>query len=89
MPNAKLTVAFARSPLRTNRYHVVGIIVVDAMRQQMKPSWRVHGIITHGGEKPNIIPAECTAEWYLLRRAILSSTARICIGILYFLNNDQ
>jgi acetylornithine deacetylase/succinyl-diaminopimelate desuccinylase-like protein len=29
---------------------------VDAMRQQMKPSWRVHGIITEGGLKPNIIP---------------------------------
>jgi metal-dependent amidase/aminoacylase/carboxypeptidase family protein len=36
---------------------------VDAMRQQMKPSWRVHGIITQGGLKPNIIPNDCTAEW--------------------------
>ena len=32
---------------------------VDAMRQQMKPSWRVHGIITEGGLKPNIIPDRC------------------------------
>ena len=35
------------------------------MRQQIEPSWRVHGIITHGGEKPNIIPADCRAEWYI------------------------
>jgi|EP01046_Picozoa_sp_COSAG06_P048966 metal-dependent amidase/aminoacylase/carboxypeptidase family protein len=25
-------------------------------RQQMKPSWRVHGVITEGGKKANIIP---------------------------------
>ena len=36
---------------------------VDAMRQQFKPSWRVHGIITDGGLKPNIIPDHCAAEW--------------------------
>ena len=48
---------------------------VDAMRQQMKPSWRVHGIITHGGEKPNIIPAECTAEWYI--RALSVSDVKV------------
>ncbi|XP_069102743.1 xaa-Arg dipeptidase-like [Argopecten irradians] len=29
---------------------------VSCMRQQMKPTWRVHGIITKGGVKANIIP---------------------------------
>lgn len=29
---------------------------VSCMRQQLKPSWRVHGIIKHGGVKANIIP---------------------------------
>eukprot|EP01050_Picozoa_sp_SAG11_P004303 SAG11_NODE_272_length_11319_cov_9.730481_1_plen_483_part_00 len=38
---------------------------VDAMRQQMKPSWRVHGVIHEGGLKPNIIPDKCVAEWYI------------------------
>ncbi|XP_064617776.1 xaa-Arg dipeptidase-like [Liolophura sinensis] len=29
---------------------------VSVLRQQFKPTWRVHGIITSGGVKPNIIP---------------------------------
>ncbi|XP_029965821.1 peptidase M20 domain-containing protein 2 isoform X1 [Salarias fasciatus] len=38
---------------------------LSALRQQMKPDWRVHGIIKHGGEKPNIIPAFTQLEYYL------------------------
>ncbi|XP_071112936.1 xaa-Arg dipeptidase-like [Haliotis cracherodii] len=29
---------------------------VSCLRQQMKPDWRVHGVIHNGGVKPNIIP---------------------------------
>jgi len=29
---------------------------ISVLRQQMKPTWRVHAIITEGGVKPNIIP---------------------------------
>ncbi|XP_023144523.2 peptidase M20 domain-containing protein 2-like [Amphiprion ocellaris] len=38
---------------------------LSALRQQMKPDWRVHGIIKHGGVKPNIIPAYTELEYYL------------------------
>ncbi|XP_051816928.1 peptidase M20 domain-containing protein 2 [Acanthochromis polyacanthus] len=38
---------------------------LSAFRQQMKPDWRVHGIIKHGGVKPNIIPAYTELEYYL------------------------
>ena len=37
---------------------------IAAMRQQMKSSWRVHGIIIKGGLKPNIIPDLTVTEWY-------------------------
>jgi amidohydrolase len=37
----------------------------DAMRQQLRPDARVHGIITHGGVRPNIIPEYTSAEFYL------------------------
>jgi len=37
----------------------------DAMRQQLRPDARVHGIITVGGEKANIIPEYTAAEFYL------------------------
>ena len=30
---------------------------VNALRQHVRPDVRIHGIITHGGEAPNIVPA--------------------------------
>lgn len=38
---------------------------LDQMRQQLRPDARVHGIITRGGEQPNIIPEYTAAEFYL------------------------
>uniref|UniRef100_A0A668UBB7 Peptidase M20 domain-containing protein 2 n=1 Tax=Oreochromis aureus TaxID=47969 RepID=A0A668UBB7_OREAU len=38
---------------------------ISVLRQQLKPDWRIHGIIKHGGEKPNIIPAYTELEFYL------------------------
>ncbi|KRT67917.1 MAG: Pm20d, peptidase M20 domain-containing protein 2 (Aminoacylase 1-like protein 2) [Candidatus Rokubacteria bacterium CSP1-6] len=38
---------------------------LDAMRQQLRPEARVHGIISHGGDQPNIIPEHTAAEFYL------------------------
>jgi amidohydrolase len=36
---------------------------VSVLRQQMKPTWRVHGVITNGGAKPNIIPEKAVLEF--------------------------
>jgi len=38
---------------------------LDAMRQQLRPDARIHGVITHGGDQPNIIPEYTAAEFYL------------------------
>ncbi|XP_078145798.1 peptidase M20 domain-containing protein 2-like [Centroberyx gerrardi] len=38
---------------------------LSALRQQLKPDWRLHGIIKHGGVKPNIIPSYTELEFYL------------------------
>ncbi|RVE71058.1 hypothetical protein OJAV_G00070770 [Oryzias javanicus] len=38
---------------------------LSALRQQMRPDWRVHGIIKNGGVKPNIIPDYTELEYYL------------------------
>ena len=37
---------------------------MSVLRQQMKPTWRVHSIISKGGVKPNIIPEETEIEIY-------------------------
>jgi len=38
---------------------------VAQLRQHMLPSDRVHGIITNGGQKPNIVPEQAAASFYL------------------------
>ncbi|MCI4395799.1 hypothetical protein PGIGA_G00196220 [Pangasianodon gigas] len=38
---------------------------ISVLRQQLRPDWRVHGIIRHGGVKPNIIPDYSELEYYL------------------------
>jgi metal-dependent amidase/aminoacylase/carboxypeptidase family protein len=40
-------------------------LAMDTMRQQLRPDARVHGVITNGGVKPNIIPEYTSAEFYL------------------------
>ncbi|MGI9665963.1 MAG: M20 family metallopeptidase [Acidimicrobiia bacterium] len=37
---------------------------VSMLRQQLEDSDRVHGIITHGGAAPNIIPDHTSMAWY-------------------------
>ena len=44
---------------------VMAYTSISALRQQMKPTWRVHGVITNGGAKPNIIPEKTELEFYV------------------------
>jgi len=44
---------------------VLGYMNVAALRQHIKPNERVHGIFTHAGDKPNIVPSFAAAEWYV------------------------
>jgi amidohydrolase len=36
---------------------------ISALRQQLKPDVRVHGVITHGGKAPNVIPPYTAARF--------------------------
>ncbi len=38
---------------------------VNALRQQIRPDARIHGIITQGGTAPNIIPDHTVARFYI------------------------
>ncbi len=53
-------------------------VSLDAMRQQLRPDARVHGVITNGGARPNIIPEYTSAEFYLrsLNRAYCDELLR-------------
>jgi amidohydrolase len=39
--------------------------MISQWRQHLKPGERVHGIITHGGAAPNIVPDLTSGRWYL------------------------
>ncbi len=38
---------------------------LNALRQHIKDGSRIHGIVTHGGVKPNIVPDYAAAEFYV------------------------
>jgi len=38
---------------------------INALRQHIKDGARIHGIISHGGLKPNIVPEYAAAEFYV------------------------
>ena len=44
---------------------VMAYNAISTLRQQMKPDWRVHGIITKGGVKPNIIPETSSLIYWM------------------------
>ncbi|MGA4542061.1 M20 family metallopeptidase [Uniformispora flossi] len=41
----------------------VAQVAIGAYRQQMIPGGIVHGVVTHGGEAPNVIPGRVTADY--------------------------
>ena len=45
---------------------ILSFNAIDALRQHIKPTARIHGIITDGGEAPNIVPAH-TAGSFIVR----------------------
>ncbi len=44
---------------------VLGYMNVAALRQHIQPDERVHGIFTRAGDKPNIVPHDAAAQWYV------------------------
>lgn len=44
---------------------VQAYVNISTLRQQILPTDRLHGIITHGGDAPNIIPSYTRSSWYI------------------------
>ena len=38
---------------------------IDALRQHVRTDARIHGIITHGGDAPNVVPHRAAAAFYI------------------------
>jgi amidohydrolase len=44
---------------------VLGYMGVAALRQHIRETDRIHGIITHGGDAPNVVPERAQATFYV------------------------
>jgi metal-dependent amidase/aminoacylase/carboxypeptidase family protein len=49
---------------------------VAALRQHILAGERIHGVITNGGDKPNIVPARARSEW-MVRSPTVASLGRL------------
>lgn len=49
---------------------VLAYNAVSVLRQQIKPYERIHGVISNGGSRPNVIPANTEAVYYIRSRTL-------------------
>jgi amidohydrolase len=48
----------------------VAQVAVGLLRQHIRPGDRIHGVVTRGGEAPNVVPAETAAGFYIRARTL-------------------
>src|SRR3989442_37539 len=91
LANAHFSVRYTGKEAHASAYPELGINAADALtiaqvaigllRQHIHPTDRVHGIVTKGGEAPNIIPAQTTAR-YIVRAKTLDDLDTIRAKVL-------
>jgi amidohydrolase len=55
---------------------VVAQTAIGLLRQHLRPTDRVHGIVTRGGDAPNVVPAHTTGTW-MVRAATIEQLAEV------------
>ncbi|KAK0391549.1 hypothetical protein NLU13_1049 [Sarocladium strictum] len=54
----------------------IGYVAVSALRQQIRPAERLHGVFTRAGDRPNVIPHVTSLDYYV-RSDSLASAERL------------
>jgi amidohydrolase len=54
----------------------VAQVAIGLLRQHIRPTDRIHGIVTDGGDAPNIVPHRTAGQWYA-RAATLAELAEL------------
>ena len=75
LANDKVEVTFTGKPAHASAAPWEGINALDAvvsayvsismLRQQILPTQKIHGVVLRGGDRPNVIPASTTVEYYI------------------------
>jgi amidohydrolase len=68
--------AFPEAGINAADALVVAQVAIGLLRQHIRSTDRIHGIVTKGGDAPNIVPAE-TAASYMVRAETLEQLAEI------------
>ncbi|MCX5535827.1 amidohydrolase [Streptomyces sp. NBC_00006] len=86
MANARLEIEYTGRSAQSANWPQLGINAADAqtvaqvgigvLRQHIPDGDRIHGIVTHGGDAPNIVPGRTTAT-YILRSETLDGLAEL------------
>ncbi|MFI9255834.1 amidohydrolase [Streptomyces sp. NPDC053069] len=53
------------------------LTALDALRQFVPPAARLHGVVTDGGQAPNVVPAHAAVELYVRDRTAVSAGALV------------
>jgi len=79
-------VSFTGVSAHASQYPELGVNAADALtvsqvaigllRQHIQPTDRIHGIVTDGGDAPNIVPERTAGQWYA-RAATLDELAEL------------
>jgi len=82
----QLRVAYTGKEAHASAYPHLGVNAADALvvaqtaigllRQHLRPADRVHGIVTAGGDAPNVVPAHTTGTW-MVRAATLEQLGEV------------
>ena len=43
---------------------------IGLLRQHISADARIHGIVTHGGDAPNVVPAHTSGKWYIREKTL-------------------
>lgn len=75
LANDKVKVTFTGKPAHASAAPWEGVNALDAvvaayvnismLRQQILPTQKIHGVVLRGGERPNVIPASTTLDYYI------------------------
>ena len=49
---------------------------IGLLRQHIRPTDRIHGIVTYGGDAPNVVPERSSGKWYI-RSSTLAELAEL------------
>lgn len=82
LANDKVQVTFTGKPAHASAAPWEGVNALDAvvaayvnismLRQQILPTQKIHGVVLRGGERPNVIPASTTVDYYIRSETVKS-----------------